>query len=51
MKLAKMNLVSSTIHILSDKKVLEHDKLIIMTSEMGNKTFQTACEDSSNKLR
>ncbi len=31
MKMTKMNLVSSTIHIISDKKAL--DKLIIMTSE------------------
>ncbi len=42
MNLAKMNLVSSTIHIISDKKALEHNKLIIMTSEMRNKKFQTA---------
>ncbi len=43
-EIEKINLVSSMIHILFDNKALEHDKLIIMTSEVGSRTFSIACE-------
>ncbi len=41
-------LALGVIHILSNNKELEHDKLVITVSEMGSRTFPIAHEGSIN---
>ncbi len=43
-----MNRLSTMIYILSDKKALEHDKLVIITPEVGSREFLIACEGRIN---